>query len=167
MKSLNSLGVLIFFTICSIEARKFFPVCPDCEIRFKESFRGFAMRYINGNVPSNAPCLSGGKIIFLGKDYGVINDGCCCLHSPAAPPIVCGPDSPQCPAAVIVGTDETAEHYFKRIGRNLKGAPSNGCCPPGTFKFIFEQELADTSDDLCACFSLSKMADPNFNWSDS
>lgn len=52
MRSLNSLCVLIFFTICSIEARKFFPVCPDCEIRFKESFRGFAMRYINENVPT-------------------------------------------------------------------------------------------------------------------
>lgn len=164
MKRLILLCVLIIFNVLSSEAIKLPQVCPDCAFSPQDSFKEFAMRYIEGNGPSDGICQSGAKVIHYGKDYNMPKNACCCLHSPATAPIVCGPESPQCPQALIVGTDETAEHYCRRTGKHLKGAPANGCCQSGTYKWFFGKETTGATEDICACLKPNKIADPNVNW---
>lgn len=163
-----------FFFICflsvfiyrSSEAKKLPQVCPDCAFSPQDRFKDFAMRYLEGNGPADGICLSGGKVIHYGKDYNMPKNACCCLLSPATAPIVCGQDSPQCPRALVVGIDETADHYCRRTGKHLEAAPANGCCPPGTYKWFFEKETTGAEKDICACLNTTTIADKNVNWRD-
>lgn len=165
MNGLCLFGVLVILA-ASLEARrlKCSPICPDCVNAPEESFRSYATRYLEAGGPADGVCTSGVKSILFGKDYGKPNNACCCLHAPAAAPIDCGPETPQCPPAWLLGLDESAIHYFARVGRDMKGAPTNGCCPEGTIKWMFAKEYTGAADDICTCLKPNKMADANVVW---
>lgn len=163
-------SILIVLALSSSEAKqlKWIAVCPDCVYRPEDTFAQYALRYLNGNGPANGTCLKGVKWIHHGKDYGLPNDACCCLMLPPAEDIDCGPDnfSPLCPISPLMGPDEPIKHFWQRIGKLLKVAPTNGCCPEGTFRWVFSKEMTDAEADICACGSSNGITDPNVDWRD-
>lgn len=165
MKGLKFICVSLALTLTLSDAR-FLRNCPDCIFSPDHTYRQFAMNVLTSNGPADAACTRGEKVIHYGKDYGMPNDACCCLHSPKTAPIECGSDSPQCPPALLVGIDETATHYYKRMAKYLKDAPPSGCCPSGTYKWHFAKEFSGAEEDKCACLNTNKIADPIVNWRD-
>lgn len=170
MISISSSLTFFILALAASDARhsKCIPVCPDCVFGPQDTYVQFAMRYLNGHGPADAPCLSGTKWIHYGRDYGLPNNACCCLHGPISEPIDCGPDnsSPMCPHALALGMDEPIGHFYQRIGRNVRGAPANGCCPEGTFKWIFDKESTGAEADICSCITQNSLAGRDVDWRD-
>lgn len=111
-------SILIILAVFSSDAKrlKCIPVCPDCARTPEDIFAQFALRYLNGNGSTN----------------GTANG----TYRP-------GNYSPQCPISPLLGPGEPIEHFWQRIGRRLIVAPTNGCCPEGTFRWVLTEDMTD------------------------
>lgn len=115
-------SILIVLAVFSSDAKhlKCIPVCPDCAHTPEDIFAQFALRYLNGNGSTNE------------TDNGTCEPG---------------NYSPQCPISPLMGPGEPIEHFWQRIGRRLKGAPTNGCCPEGTFRWMLTEDVTNAVAD--------------------
>lgn len=135
------------------------PICPPCDWKLTETYAEYIMHTLTGGGPKDGRCQSGyQKWIYQAEPYGLKDDVCCCLKVKVSPIDCSRPSSPVCPAIPKIGRNEYVLDYFFRVSKQLKSAPENGCCPLGTFKWIFEKELTKTSD-LCSCIEARSFQD--------
>ena len=163
MTELKKLIILISSIIAISEAKtlKCKPIiCPQCNLQLNETYHEFGLRILNANGPANCSCGQGDQSYKLfGKDYGLSNDACCCLNIVPSNPVQCSPRDPavlDCPNNLGIEQNETIGNYFKRIGKDQNGAPSNGCCRAGTYKYIFTPKITGNSKNICACVIYDK-----------
>lgn len=133
--------------------------CPNCEFSLSDTFVEFALKYINGNGPSDGLCSSASqkKYIFKGKDVEGNRDACCCFEdNPNSEDCnLKNSERKECPDNPGIGKMETIASYFKRMGSFMQNAPTDGCCREGTYKWIFPQALTGTTD-VCVCVTDNK-----------
>lgn len=168
---MNSLQLSVLFLCaisCSGRRLKCGPViCPECDWRMTETYGEYVMKTLTSGGPKDGSCDSGHeKWIYEAEPYGLTTDVCCCLKVKVAP-IDCERfTAPVCPAIPKIGRNENIKDYFSRVSRELKDAPENGCCPFGTFKWIFEKALTGTKD-LCSCLDKNNFEDDSSSSSSS
>lgn len=135
------------------------PICPPCDWSLYETYAEYVMKTLKSGGPPDGRCESGyEKWIYQAKPYGLKTDVCCCLKVKVASIDCRRPASPVCPAIPKIGRNEYILDYFFRVSNQLKDAPENGCCPLGTFKWIFEKALTGAKD-LCSCIDKSSFQD--------
>lgn len=129
-------------------------VCPACVVNLNETFRQVALSNLDGSGPSSGICNQGIEYIHFGRDYGLTNNACCCLTLPPSDPFDCNVKHPPiCPPIPTIGADELVSDYYARVGREVTNAPTNGCCPPGKYKWVFNQSYIGTTQNVCTCFT--------------
>lgn len=117
------------------------PFCPPCVWNFNETHAEFATNMLTRGGPSDGICKSGyEKWIFEAKPFGMENDVCCSLEVVVAPVNCDRSYTPICPEISKIGRNEYIQDYYFYAARQLKDVPANGCCPLGTFKWIFKIE---------------------------
>lgn len=173
MRDTINISILIILAVhlqrtSEAEHSKCIPVCPVCVVRPQDSYSQFALRHLKELGPGNGTCLNGTKWVHHGKDYGMLNDACCCLMLPPAETVDCGPNtcSPECPPTPSIGPDEPIGHFWKRVGRLLRDAPTTGCCPEGMFRWVYTKEMTGAEADRCSCVVPNVIADPDVDWQD-
>lgn len=137
-------------------------ICPDCTWNANETFLEGVLQYFNGEIisPVNGVCQSGVKWIHHGPYFDLDADACCCLQLNPSQSLDCTTsDAVQCPPVTLIGITEVVKDYALRISKVLKDAPSNGCCPAGTFKYIFTGDSINLSHDVCTCIRKYKIGD--------
>lgn len=151
-------AAIIFFTFGFSHARKLKCdfVCPNLEIKLTNTFTDFALSVLRSHGPSDGVCVYGDKYRFKGSDFGFDYDVCCCLPAADAEVLDCinrGPGVVDCPIAPLSNSAaETYGEYVLRVGQDfVNTAPSNGCCPVGTIKWVAKPELTKQPKDLCLC----------------
>lgn len=161
MRVIEAFAVVVLSSLMMIAARRLkckIPVCPNCEFSLTDSFVDFALKYINGNGPSDGTCsATQRKYIFHGNDVGGNRDACCCFED--SPNVAdCSSNNTkvqECPDNPGIGKREGIGAYFKRMGSFLKDAPTDGCCRGGTYKWIFPKVITGTTD-ICTCVTENK-----------
>ena len=158
MTALKTILILIssIFVISEAKKLKCTPLmCPQCNLNLNETYHEFGLRILNGKGPANCSCGEGNQsYTFFGKDYGLPNDASCCLYIVPTKLVQCSPRDPavpDCPNNLGVRQDETIGDYYKRVAKVQNGAPPNGCCPAGTYKYIFASEISGSKKNICAC----------------
>lgn len=136
------------------------PICPTCHWKINETNAEYNIRTLTSGGPKDGRCEHGHeKWIYRGEPYGFENDVCCCLKVKVAPINCKHPSTPVCPPIPQIGRDEFIKDYFLRVAKELKDAPENGCCPLGTFKWIFKKSWTEASKELCSCIDTDNYQD--------
>ena len=163
MTELKKLLILLFSIIAIGEAENLNSKsikCPPCNLQLNETYHETGLRILNGKGPEDGSCDDDEQDYKLfGKDYGLSHDACCCAKIVQRSPVQCSPRDPavpDCPKNLGIRKHETFGHYFKRVGKTQKGAPPNGCCPAGTYKYIFTPEVTGNTKNTCACVTYNK-----------
>ena len=129
-------------------------ICPLFKWSSGDTFENTAIKYLSGEIksPDDGSCLEGVKYIMRGADYGFSKNACCCFPTSVASESPCtDTNNFQCPADLILDVSETAEKFYSRVVRKLKNAPSDGCCPPGSYKWTYLKEDTGLENNICAC----------------
>ena len=130
-------------------------VCPDCNWDIYNTYSQSALRHLSGVIPSpeDGVCTQGTKWIIYGADFGFRNNACCCLIPLTEKiPIDCSAaDAVQGPGIPLIDYSETLRSWLLRLGKTLEDAPTNCCCPEGTFSYIFPADYTRASHDICVC----------------
>ena len=162
MAELKTVITLLFAVLATVEAKnpKGKSECPPCNIQLTETYGQWGKRILLAKGPSDGICSSNLEVpyVFFGKDFGLKNDACCCLHT--GPQNVCRKNpkaqkGPVCPDYPGVGYNETFGPNFLKVGQCQKDAPF-GCCRPGTYRFTFSPELNGLQRDTCVCVVYNK-----------
>ena len=163
MTELKKLLILISSIIAIGEAGKInsnSTKCPPCDLQLNETYHETGLRILNGKGPEDGSCdFDEQDYKFFGKKFGLSHDACCCSKIVQTSPVQCSPRDPavpDCPKNLYIKKHETVGHYFRRVGKCQKGAPPNGCCPAGTYKYIFTPEMTGNDENICACFVFNK-----------
>ena len=163
MTELKIIFILISFILAIGESKhlKCTPIiCPQCNIQMNETYHELGLRILNAKGPANCSCGQGDQSYkFFGKDYGLPNDAPCCVNIIPSAPVQCSPRDPavpDCPYLLGLRQDETFYDYYMRVGKDQKNAPLNGCCPAGSYKYIFASAVTGNTRNTCACVIYNK-----------
>lgn len=129
---------------------------PPCNLQLNETYRAFAFRILDYTDPAGgATCINGDiRYEIFGAGYGVNKNSSCCLVRPPSVELECNPQPPSvptCPYNLGIRQNETIGDYFLRIGTTQAGGPTNGCCPSGTYKYVFPPSVTMASENICGC----------------
>jgi len=150
----------LFALVCALSEVRC-DVCPDCDFKLTDTYTDFAARHLEMG-PNDGTCGTGKeKYIHLRSDFFQTpgDNGCCCLNLPpsaAITPPVCDAENPEdndpyCVANLLIGRLEKVGEYFPRIAANQPDASIDGCCQPGTFKYIYKANNTGAAHDICNC----------------
>ena len=163
--------VLSMFFVLPILAKKRWKcelvICPPCDWRLTDSFKSFALRYLDGEIsaPHDGSCENDGvKWMHYGAEYKRDNNACCCLTTFASE-ATCSADSVLCPPVPKIGPTELILDYFQRVTKLLTKNVSDCCCPSDQFKWVFPAAITGGKEDAYACVISGKMV--NFDTSSS
>ena len=149
------LSILFILPIIAKQQWKCEPViCPPCEWNLDDTFEQALAKYFSEalKTPEDGSCLEGVKLVARGADFGFSRNACCCVPASVAAESPCtDTNNVQCPADLIPDVTETVEKFYTRVVRKLKNAPSDGCCPPGSFKWTYLKEDIGLENNICAC----------------
>ena len=149
------LSILFVLPIIAKKQWKCEPViCPPCQWNLSDNVEAIGLKYLSGEIksPEDGSCLEGVKYVMRGVDLGFSRNACCCFQAKSASESPCtDTNNVQCPANLIPDVSETAEKFFSRAVQKLKNAPSDGCCPPGSFKWTYLKEDTGLENNICAC----------------
>lgn len=157
MNTLNIFSLLATVAICSCKHLQCkLVICPTCRLQLNETVEQSQRFILQAQGPSDGTCEQGEKWIYFGEDFGLDNNACCCMPVPTYPISQCNPSSPDikmCPMTPPFYKDDTIGEFYTRIGHELENsAPTDGCCPDGTMKFIFVPAVTGSFADICTCF---------------
>lgn len=161
--AIDSLILILLLASCS--ARRLessTETCPKCDYDVSQTYEQVVSTFLKKNGPSDGVCTSGVKWILRGYIVGSSRDACCCFTVPKSAPVQCNSVSYtriMCPNLIGIKRSESFKHYFRRIGNVMDDAPSNGCCPAGTIKWIFSKNLTQAKADICMCATPNKLLD--------
>ena len=162
MSELKTVIILLFavFATGKTNTVKYPRVCPPCNLQLTETYGQWGKRILLAKGPSDGICSNNQEVSykFFGKDFGLKNDACCCLHT--GPQNECrenpyGEIGPVCPDYPGVGYNETFGPNFLKVGQCQKDEHF-GCCRPGTYRFTFSPELNGLKRDTCVCVVYNK-----------
>lgn len=151
---MNGFWVLVLLaltSLCNSKRLKCQPVCPPCAWNFDETMEEVIVNLVQSNGPGDGVCLSGYKwtktVSYLGSDHDI----CCCVDTP--PFEICDPSDPRaCPAGLSSLPGELIGDFWIRTGETLKDtAPEDGCCPSGSFKYVYKKSSTGQNKDICTC----------------
>lgn len=145
------------------EARGIVQVCPDCVYSGSQTYEQVVSMFVERKGPEDGICPFGIKWILDGTVIGSKTSACCCITNIRADTKACTiqeiNDCPGCPRLLGIRQSESFASFYKRVGRTLRGAPPNGCCPIGTMKWVFSRAMIQSSEDICVCATPNKLRD--------
>lgn len=152
--AMNTFCVVVLLALissCQCKRLKCDQVCPICDWNFDETFADVIINLIKSNGPGDGVCLYGHKwtqtVSYLGSNYNI----CCCVDIP--PFETCAATDPRvCTPGLSSLAGELIGDFWIRTGETLKdSAPEDGCCPAGSFKYIYSKGSTGQAKDICTC----------------
>lgn len=155
----------IVLALCMFAAAMADNTCPPCIWDMSETVNQYCSRMLSEGGPSDGVCDAPNSHIWYhyGPDFNFTQSTCCCLDLVPSTELNCtDAAAPTCPPVPLFKKSDKIFDYFARVVATVgKGAPTNGCCAPGSFKYIFPAAYIGQEEDLCGCFGDHQRVDPN------
>lgn len=155
----------IILIVCMFGAALADNSCPPCIWNMDETVNEYCSRMLSVGGPSDGVCDAPNSHIWYhyGPDYKFPHSTCCCLDLVPSDNLNCSDSAtPVCPPVPLFKQTDSIYEYFDRVVSTIgEIAPTNGCCPSGSFKYIFPAAYLQQEDNICGCFGDHQRVDPN------